>query len=98
MGTTQATINWIVTTIAYTPENYFIVYGLSNNTLNLRSTAVEGVTNLTATNLAYSATITGLRPFTQYYYRIDALNTFTTTEGTIQAFRTTEAGNCKISR
>ena len=97
VSTTQVTINWIVTVIAYTPESYFIVYGLSNDTLNLRSDAVEGVTNLTATNLAYSATITGLRPFTRYYYRIDVRNSFTTTESTIQNFQTTEAGNCKFS-
>ena len=92
VGAVQATINWIVTVTAYTPESYFIVYGLSNDTLDQRSDAVEGATNLTSTNMAYSITITGLRPFTQYYYRIDASNSFTTTETAIETFQTTEGG------
>ena len=96
-GAAQATINWLVTATAYTPESYFIVYGLSNDTLDLRSDAIGGTANLTATNVAYSVTITGLRPFTRYYYRIDAHNSFTTTESAIQTLQTTEAGICKIA-
>ena len=93
VGTAQATISWIVTMVAYTPESYFIVYGLSNDTLNLRSTAIEGTANLTFTNLAYSATITDLRPFTQYFYLIEARNSFAATQSDIQSFQTNEAGN-----
>lgn len=96
MGAVQVTINWIVTATAYTPESYFIVYGLSNDTLDLRSDAVGGTTNLTATNMAYSVTVTDLRPFTQYYYRIDASNSFITTESDVQTFQTTEGGICKM--
>ena len=92
VGAMQATINWIVTATAYTPESYFIVYGLRNDTLDLRSDPVEGATNLTTTNVAYSVTITGLHPFTQYYYRIDASNSFTTTESATETFQTTEGG------
>ena len=92
VGAVQVTINWIVTATAYTPEMYFIVYGLNNDTLDLRSDAVGGAANITDTNVAYSVTITGLRPFTQYYYRIDARNSFTTTESAIETFQTTEAG------
>ena len=91
--TTQATITWIATVIAYTPESYYIVYGLSNDSLNLRSMAVEGTANLTATNWAYSATITGLHPFTHYYYLIEARNSFTITQSDVQMIQTTEAGN-----
>ena len=92
MGAVQATINWIVTAIVYTPETYFIVYGLSNDTLDLRSGPIGEATNITDTNVAYSVAITGLRPFTQYYYRVDACNSFTTTESTVETFQTTEAG------
>lgn len=94
VSTTQATISWIVVTIAYTPETYYIVYGTSNDTLDQRSNAIEGGANLTETNLAYSATITSLRPFTQFYYRIEVRNSFATIESAIQTFQTTEAGNC----
>ena len=92
-GSTVVTINWVVTAITYTPESYFIVYGLSNDTLNLRSSAVEGVMNLTVTDVVHSATIANLHPFTLYYYKIEARNSFTVTESAIQTFQTREAGN-----
>ena len=96
VGTTEATINWIAIAIAYTPETYFVVYGLSNDTLNQRSSAVEGARNITATNLAHSTTVTGLSPFTQYYYKIEARNSFTTTDSDIQIFQTREAGELQL--
>ena len=97
VGAVQATINWIVTGTIYTPESYYIMYGLSNDTLDQISDAIGGTANLTAMNVPYSVTITSLRPFTQYYYRIDARNSFTTTESAIQNFQTTEAGICKTA-
>ena len=81
-----------MTSIAYTPENYFIEYGQSDDTLNMRSEVVGGSTNLTSTNLAYSANITGLSPFTLYHYRVVANNSFTSSRTTVQTFRTPEAG------
>ena len=92
VGSTQVTISWIVTAIAYTPESYFIVYGVSNDSLSLRSSAVDGSVNLTAVNLAYSATIMGLSPFTRYYYKIEARNSFTTSESDVSNFQTNQVG------
>ena len=89
---TQALVSWIVTSISYTSETYFIEYGRSNDTLNMRTDVVAGRGNLTSTNLAYSANITGLRPFTLYYYRVVARNSFTRSETSIQTLQTSEAG------
>ena len=71
-GQTQATISWVVTSVAYTLENYSISYGPSSDTLDMTNYLTEGSPNYTATNQAYSATITGLDPFTLYYYAIVA--------------------------
>ena len=90
---TQAVINWIVTSIAYTSEDYYIEYGISNDSLAMRSEIINGSDDLTSTNLVYSANITGLRPFTQYYYRLVARNSFITTETPIQTLQTSIAGN-----
>ena len=92
---TRASITWIVTAIRYTPEDYHIEYGLSNDTLSMRSEVVNGSTNLTSTNLAYSATLLDLRPFTQYHYRIVASNSFTASQSAVETFRTAEAGGLK---
>lgn len=86
-------IRWIVTATAYTPENYYIEYGQSMDTLTMRTDVVNGSTDLADTNLAYSTLITGLRPFTQYYYRLVASNSFTMSQTAVQAFQTSEAGS-----
>jgi hypothetical protein len=52
----------------------------------------DGSNDGTTINQAYSLTITDLEPFTQYYYAVAAHNSFTTTESSIQTFRTAEAG------
>ena len=91
-GQTQATISWIVTSVAYTLETYSVKYGIRIDNLDMISNGTDGSSNSTAINQAYSLTITGLEPFTQYYYAVAAYNSFTTTESAIQAFRTTEAG------
>lgn len=89
---TQVVVSWIVTAIVYTHENYFIEYGQNNDTLNMRSEIVTGSADLTSTNLVFLANVTGLRPFTSYYYRVVASNSFTRSETTVKTFQTSEAG------
>ena len=86
----EAVINWMVESIAYTLENYYVEFGLSSDTLDLRSEVVNGSSNFTS--MLYSATLTGLSPFTEYYYRIVATNSFTTTRTEVQMFQTSETG------
>ena len=93
IGTRQATITWIVTSITYTPESYAILYGVANDSLSLRSSAVEGAVNLTAVNQAYSITIMDLNPYTRYYYKIEASNSFASAESDTNTFQTNQAGN-----
>ena len=90
----------MVTSVAYTIETYSVKYGVSSDDLDMRSNSTDGSSNYTAINQAYSLIVTGLEPFTQYYYAVVAHNSFTTTESSILIFRTTEAGmlsvNCYI--
>ena len=92
IGTRQATITWIVTSITYTPESYAILYGVANDSLSLRSSIVEGSVNLTAMNQAYSITIMDLSPYTRYYYKIEASNSFAASESVTDTFQTNQAG------
>jgi len=89
---TEALVSWRVGKIAYTQENYHVEFGVSNDALTMRSEAVNGSSNLTSINQLYSVTLTGLDPFTQYYYTVVATNSFITAQTTVQAFQTTEAG------
>ena len=91
-GQTQATISWIVTSIAYTLETYSVEYGIRVDDLGMTKNLLGGSNDSAAINQAYSLTITDLEPFTQYYYAVTAHNSFTSTESSIQTFRTAEAG------
>ena len=88
----QVTINWVVTSVAYTLEMYSVIYGVNSDALDMRSNFTYGSSSHTAINQAYSVTVYGLEPFTQYYYAVVAHNSFTTTESSILTFITTEAG------
>lgn len=91
-SSTRVLVRWIVPFVAYTPETYYIEYGRSNGTLTMRSDVINGSSDLTGTNLAYSTNITGLRPFTQYYYRLTASNSFTVSQTAVHSVQTSEAG------
>lgn len=73
-------------------------YGMSSDSLTMRSEVINGSTNLTETNLAYTFNITGLRPYTQYFYRLTARNSFTTSQTAVSMFQTSEAGNYRIDQ
>ena len=89
----SAVISWLVESIAYTPENYNVIYGLSADTLNNTTDAVQGTTDVTSTDLVYSTTITGLAAFQQYYYMIIATNSFGSTQSPINTFCTLMSGD-----
>ncbi len=87
-----------MTAIAYTPETYYIEYGQSSDNLAMRSEVINGSdADLNSTNVAYSANISGLCPFTQYYYRLVARNSLTTSQTAVQTFQTSEAGKNSLS-
>lgn len=76
---TTATIEWRISTITYTPENYQVEYGSSPVFLNGRSSVIKSGNNLKATNRLYSVTISGLSSNTTYYYRVLSSNSFSST-------------------
>ena len=83
-----ATIEWRISSIAYTPETYYVEYGTSRSVLNQQSRSIESGSDLTITNQLYSVDITGLMSNTTYYYRVVASNSFTSTPSTISSFVT----------
>ena len=88
-----AVINWIVTSIAYTPEQYTVLYGTSSNNLSQSSLVLNGSANFSITDAVLSLDLVGLTHDTVYYYRVRSNNTVGSTESDINNFRTKE--NCK---
>ena len=93
---TSANISWLVRLIAYTPENYSVLYGYSSDSLTFRSIIIEGTRNITASFQLYAATLSSLQPFTQYYYAVEAQNRFAVSLSDIHTFRTAEAGKWSV--
>ena len=94
---TIATITWIISEVTYTPENYTVIYGTTDDTLNNTSDIImtRNINNLqfiTATNEIYSVTINGLMINQMYYFRICAVNTINESKTDINTFITSEAG------
>ena len=70
----SVTIQWKVSTIAYTPEMYFIEYGLAVDKLNMQSSKQETGPNIMVQDRVYSIELTDLQTWTTYYYHIVATN------------------------
>ena len=86
-------ISWLVRNIAFDQENYTVQYGTDMTMLSSTSDIVQGNDDLLAINDHFSVTITGLAPFTTYYYTIVATNTLGSTNNSVMSFITDETGN-----
>ena len=85
-----AVINWIVTSIAYTPEQYTVLYGTSSNDLSQSSLVLNGSANFSVTDAVLVLDLVDLMHDTVYYYRVRSTNTEGSTESDINNFRTRE--------
>ena len=71
---------------------YTVRYGTDMLTLSDSSEVIMGNTNLSTINELFSIIITGLTPFTTYYYIISANNSVGTTNTSVMNFKTDESG------
>ena len=67
----SALITWTVRSITE-PQEYYVLYGLDQNDLNLTSNTTQGNTNTSLTNQTYSITLQGLTMGTEYYLQVIA--------------------------
>ena len=84
-----ATISWSVSRVAYTPENYTVVYGTNQFNLNQRSTTVSDIPGTTS----YSVELAQLQHGTRYYFQVQSTNTVGSTQSAIASFEVQNA--CK---
>lgn len=86
-------ISWTVPLIIWDRERYWIQYGTDlDMTLLQYSDVILGNDNVYATNERYSINITGLIPFTTYYFIILADNSVGNTSTDVMNFTTDQTG------
>lgn len=83
-----AQIQWLIPEIVYTPENYTVVYGKEQTSLNYSSNVIIGTDNITSRNQIYSTTLSGLEQNTTYYYQVIAINSVGMNSSDIQQLLT----------
>ena len=84
-----ATVSWSVSRVAYTPENYTVVYGTNQLNLNQRSTTISGVSGTTS----YSVELAQLQHGTRYCFQVQSTNTVGSTHSAVASFEVQNA--CK---
>ena len=87
----SANISWIVQIIVNDTETYTVLYGTDAMTLS-NSRVIMGNTDLSIINEMFTVNISGLLPFTTYYYIISANNSVGTTNTSVMNFITDETG------
>ena len=85
-------ISWIVINVTFGTEVYSVQYGTEMTMLLSFSEVVEGNTDTSVINEMFSVNITGLIPFTTYYYIVTATNTIGSANTSVVNFTTDETG------
>ena len=89
-------ITWVIEFIVFDNETYSVQYG-SDMSLQDSSEVVMGSTDGLVTNQVFSVNITGLTPFTTYYYIVWANNSVGNTKTSVMSFITNETGNIYVN-
>ena len=91
-STNSVNISWMVPNIICDQETYSVQYGIRDTMMLLGTRNVTGNTKLSTVNEIFSVIITGLTPFTRYYFILTAINSFGSTSIAATDFTTNEAG------
>ena len=78
--------------MAYTRENYTVVYGTDQLNLNHRSTTISGVSGTTS----YSVELAQLQHSTRYYFQVQSSNSVGSTNSAVASFEVQNA--CKQTK
>ena len=87
----SAAVSWTVEYVIEQQE-YYLVYGVDEDALNLTSRTVQGNPDTSLTNQTYNITLNGLTFGTEYYVIVTAVYGFTTLYSDTVSFTTIDQG------
>ena len=85
-------VEWVVPSLAYTPETYVVEYGMTSDSLVPSEEPVSSGDDIAATDKTYSVELKGLSPGTKYHYVVVARNSARTTRTLSSFIYTKETG------
>ena len=88
----SANISWRVQSYVNGAETYTVLYGTDMNALSMSMVRMGNTDLSNMVNELFSVNITGLMPFTKYYYIISANNSVGFTNTSLLNFTTDETG------
>ena len=86
-----AVIMWTILRVTFTFEEYAVYYGQTEDSLSMMSEVLYGL-DLSAVNVTYKVTLSGLQPLSIYYYRVVSSNSITESSSAILNFTTVRDG------
>ena len=89
---TSATVSWTIRYISEEQQQYTLLYGSSEDSVNVTADVVSGSPDFTLTNQTYSLPITGLDQANTYYVQVVSEFGIYTLYSDIVEFTTTERG------
>ena len=87
----SAEVSWVTPFIVLDKETYTVQYGTNISLQNSNEIVIEAI-NEFAINQRFSVNITGLIPFTTYYYIIQTNNSAGNTSTDVMTFTTNQTG------
>ena len=81
-------VQWRVPMVTYDNEAYYVIYWRDVGN-QMRSSLVMGETLIHLVNVIYSVKLTGLMPYTQYSYKVTAVNSVGSQDSITRNFMTT---------
>ena len=87
----SAEVSWVTPFIVLDKETYTVQYGTNISLQNSNEIVIEAI-NKFAINQRFSVNITGIIPFTTYYYIIQTNNSAGNTSTDVMTFTTNQTG------
>ena len=96
ISTNSAIIQWVIPSIAYTPEMYVVEYSEMLDSLIYSANSTSREDNITAVDTNHSVQLKDLEPGTKYYFVVEAQNSNLSSRTAPFFFCTNETGMRKI--
>lgn len=93
----SATVEWKILYLAFTPEQYVVMYSGESSSLDQARPILSSGTDLSVSNVTYNTSLEDLSPHRQYFYQVQSANTYGETTSAIMEFMTLEAGQYNYS-